>query len=80
VIRQEPAPFWSVRFQLMPGGGIGGLTALPSLPACYQSGMEVLRVLEHSSKISLSEDRDGRDVCSIRSLPPGHGKRLCLAR
>jgi hypothetical protein len=50
------------------------------LPAWGQSGIGVLRVFEHSSKISLSEDRDGRDVCSIRSLPPGHRKRLYLAR
>jgi hypothetical protein len=29
-VRRELSPPRSVRFQLMPGGGIGGLTALPS--------------------------------------------------
>jgi hypothetical protein len=40
VVRREPAPPRSVRFQLMPGGGIGGLTALPSFQLATGRGSE----------------------------------------
>ena len=40
VVRREPAPPRSVRFQLMPGGGIGGLTALPSFQRATGRGRE----------------------------------------
>jgi hypothetical protein len=40
VVGREPPPPRSVRFQLMPGGGIGGLTALPSFQRATGRGRE----------------------------------------